>query len=467
MSSTRFAEDRANLALRVAQLAQADALSSASFLAPVIGRLPIVPAKLDYALATNGKVLAIDANLLLANFAASSAPPTHDVLHAVLHCALLHPFTPPAADVTRWWLACDIAVEYVAAQLLGLRDGKRGAASSELLHAAEAGSGDAANASRVMRWLMREDDASVQQWAQLLAADDHAFWTLSFDEEKAPESNQEAGDPAESSSALQEGIAHGASVGREVDAQDELRETWVRITRELKASLEALPREFGTRAGMLVQAMEAVLREKVDYATWLRRFATPGEVMRLSDDGIDLVFYTYGLQRYGNLPLVEPLEQREEHRIREFVIVIDTSQSVSGEAVSRFVNETYGILKEGETFFERVQVHIIQCDAQVQSDTVITDLSELERWAHQVELRGFGGTDFRPAFRYVDKLVEDGAFNHLGGLVYFTDGWGIYPQWRPKYPVAFAFYDDDHRAEDVPPWATQIVLGSGELGASA
>ena len=54
--------------------------------------------------------------------------------------------------------------------------------------------------------------------------------------------------------------------------------------------------------------------------------------------------------------------------------------------------------------------------------------------------------------------MADGTLKNLGGLVYFTDGWGIYPEKRPDYPVAFAFHDDDHRPEEVPPWAVQLVL---------
>ena len=43
--------------------------------------------------------------------------------------------------------------------------------------------------------------------------------------------------------------------------------------------------------------------------------------------------------------------------------------------------------------------------------------------------------------------------------MYFTDGFGAYPEWMPEYKTAFVFYDNNYRQESVPPWAAQIVLG--------
>lgn len=163
------------------------------------------------------------------------------------------------------------------------------------------------------------------------------------------------------------------------------------------------------------------------------------------------------------MPLIEPLEYREEKRVREFVIVIDTSGSVYREIVKHFIDATFDILKSTEAFFERVHVRIIQCDAAVQSDDVIKNLDELKEWGRTMKVHGCGGTDFRPAFAYVDKLVEVGEFENLGGLIYFTDGWGTYPEWMPDYKVAFVFYDDNYRSECVPTWAAQIGLDENSV----
>jgi hypothetical protein len=112
-------------------------------------------------------------------------------------------------------------------------------------------------------------------------------------------------------------------------------------------------------------------REDVDYRAFLRRFAAPREVMAADGDAFDYIFYTYGLRLYGNLPLVEPPETREERRIEDFVIAVDTSMSTSGALVRRFLDCTYAVLRSTETFTRKVNIRILQCDDQLRADHTI------------------------------------------------------------------------------------------------
>lgn len=88
----------------------------------------------------------------------------------------------------------------------------------------------------------------------------------------------------------------------------------------------------------------------------------------MDPDSFDYVFYHYGMELYGNMPLIEPLETKELRRVEDFVIVIDTSMSCSGELVQQFLEETYSVLTQSETYFKKVNIHIIQCDDQVRED---------------------------------------------------------------------------------------------------
>ena len=97
---------------------------------------------------------------------------------------------------------------------------------------------------------------------------------------------------------------------------------------------------------------------------------------------------------------------KEEKKIQEFVIVIDTSMSCSGELVKTFLEQTYEVLSETESFFRKVNIRILQCDEKGQSDVKVTSREELEQYMKHFQVIGNGGTDFRPAFSYVRELVE-------------------------------------------------------------
>ena len=107
---------------------------------------------------------------------------------------------------------------------------------------------------------------------------------------------------------------------------------------------------------------------------------------------------------------------------------------------------------------QRVNIHILQCDTEIQSETVIEDLNRLEVYLESFTVRGFGGTDFRPVFRYVDQLKDSGQLKNLKGLIYFTDGYGVYPAKKPPYEVLFAFLNDDDYRPPVPLWAMKAIL---------
>jgi predicted metal-dependent peptidase len=163
---------------------------------------------------------------------------------------------------------------------------------------------------------------------------------------------------------------------------------------------------------------------------------------------------------------VEPLEYKETERIREFVIALDTSQSVAGDVVQSFVTKTYNILKQSGNFFSKINVHIIQCGASIYEDAVVTSEDEFDEYIKTMTLRGFGGTDFLPVFEYVDGLLRNHELTDLKGLIYFTDGYGTFPAQRPGYEAAFIFVDDEAGARDIPdipPWAIKLVLTSADL----
>ncbi|MDO4182042.1 MAG: VWA-like domain-containing protein [Coriobacteriia bacterium] len=243
------------------------------------------------------------------------------------------------------------------------------------------------------------------------------------------------------------------------DDDSTLEQEWEEISKQIEMNLETFAKEWGDEAGGLIELLQIANRRKYNYSDLLRRFMVTSEAMKISDDEFDYVYYTYGLKLYGNMPLIEPLEYKDVKTIKDFVIGVDTSESCSGDLVKRFIGHTFDILKESEEYGREVNVHIIQCDNKVQADTKITDLNEVDAFMEQFHVRGFGGTDFRPLFDYVEQLKTRGDLTDLRGLIYFTDGLGQYPEKMPDYEVMFVFMDNGEPTQPtVPPWASKVVL---------
>ena len=80
-----------------------------------------------------------------------------------------------------------------------------------------------------------------------------------------------------------------------------------------------------------------------------------------------------------------------------------------------------------------------------------------------MRLSGFGGTNFRPVFAYVEELRRAKEFRNLKGLIYFTDGYWVFPAQKPDYPTAFVFLRDGYELPEVPSWAIRLVLEPEEL----
>ena len=399
---------------------------------------------------TDGRTLYYDPAFVLRTYSASKELLTRTYLHTVLHCVFCHPFTGADIDRRLWDLACDIASESVICELdlpctRSDDDGRR----RDLLRKIRRETGFL-TAEKIYSALRREEleaadtDEKLRKLEDLFMADDHSLWYSGSDQPPA--------------------VQTVLSGDAKLDQDDlTLQDEWKKIAEQIEMEIETFAKVRGKFASSLVQNLRSVNREKYDYSEFLRKFAAVNETVKVSDDEFDYIYYNYGLQHYHKMPLIEPLEYREDNKIRDFVIAIDTSGSVAGEEVQSFLQKTYNILKNRESFHNKINVHIVQCDAQIQSDEVIHSPEDFERYLETMEIRGLGGTDFRPVFEYVDRLLKEGVFSDLKGLIYFTDGLGIYPPSKPAYRTAFIFVESGYNVPEVPVWAMKVVLRPDEL----
>lgn len=239
--------------------------------------------------------------------------------------------------------------------------------------------------------------------------------------------------------------------------------SWQDISSQIDMDMEAFSGKIGLNVGTFQVNLTVANRKRYDYRAFLKRFSALSEEMKTSPDEFDYIYYTYGLSRYKNMPLIEPLEYQESNRIRDFVIAIDTSASCAGKLVRTFAEKTYDVLKNSEGFGHKVNIHVIQCDCDVTRDVKITSIRDIDRAFEEFVTRGFGGTDFRPVFKYVDELVRTRELANLKGLIYFTDGLGKYPVTPPAYETAFVFVDDMPRERKVPPWAMKVIMDEDDV----
>lgn len=223
----------------------------------------------------------------------------------------------------------------------------------------------------------------------------------------------------------------------------------------------------GSEAGKQQEWYEVQAKRKRDYYRFLRKFAVEREELQLDLESFDYLPYLMGLARYGNLPLLEPLEYTDARKLEELVIAIDTSGSCSRSVVQRFLEETYGVLSRREDFFKKMKLYILQCDCFVQEAAVITSEKEWKEYLKRVRIQGRSGTDFRPVFRYVEELQKKGELKHLKALLYYTDGDGIYPTEKTDYESVFLLTRQPPKETRIPSWIQIMYMDERDQGDKA
>ena len=328
-------------------------------------------------------------------------------LHVLLHCLYLHLYAGHTDSL--WNLACDIAVENLIEnqEMSRLSDGK----NREYLDKLDEST---LSAEQIYEYL--KESGSVPP-PEAFAFDDHGWESAGQGSRKKWERQLLA---AYGQKTGQGRRGHTPGSGEEVPAEEQGGE--------------------------------------FDYRTYLSRFTFLREEAQLDLDSFDYAYYQLGLERYGSIPFVEPLEYTEVRRLEELVIAIDTSGSCSAETVGKFLAETYKILASQENFFRKMKVYFLQCDCLIQDVTLISSREDWLDYAKKIRIQGRGGTDFTPVFDYVCKLRETRELKELKALLYFTDGDGVYPTAPADYETAFVLLKETGHPELVPKWARTLLI---------
>ena len=455
---------------------------------------------------TDGVSFFYDVDKLLADYLGDEVDTSSIYLHSVVHCLYMHPFFADKYKYRDVWdLSCDIFAYYIMAAL------EKEVISSEL----ESKINDfkdkvmVITAQSLYRYLSSQLEKGIigaeylADMGLMFRVDDHDLWYSENGESENIESgngkseggeskNGESGnrksEDGESGNGKSEGGESKNGESGDGKSEDEESENgeygngkskngdsnggknkhmaaayamWSEIVDQTEVGFRSQhsghSQNQGTEKGDILEFLTGIKRDYVDYSDFLRKFAVIEERMLIDMDSFDYNFYTYGLELYEDMPLIEPLEYKEEYTIREFVIAIDTSGSCDIELIRKFLTVTYDILFESIIDETSMEVHIIQCDADVQEDYIVRKKEDMNKYAQNLVIRGRGGTDFRPVFEQVDRIRENGGLKGLRGLIYFTDGYGIFPSKPTDYKTAFAFAEMDKNVI-VPPWIMKTYI---------
>ena len=377
--------------------------------------------------ATDGEHFFYDSSFILKQYLGDENAVTRMLFHSLLHCIFNHSFNYDKYEDEIYDLSCDIAVENIIMELevpsFSLHDDNL---RKQLLRGLNK-EVKSLTAGNLYRYFLVNPLSKIDKlkMTELFAQDRHIYW-------------------------------------RKADDYEISEAAWKKISERIKTDLGTFSRASG-RSESLIKNLVDTTKKKYDYKRLLEQFCVMGEELTVNDEEFDYIYYTYGLDHYGNMPLIEPLEFKDEKKVHDFAIVIDTSASCMGATVRSFLKKTYDILKCGESLSRKINVHIIQCDSEVRSDTKITGEKEFDEFIAKGKLTGYGGTDFRPAFDHIDSQIAEGEYENFKGLIYFTDGYGIYPGKAPDYDCMFVFVKRDELKPEVPWWGIRVELNEDDI----
>ena len=310
------------------------------------------------------------------------------------------------------------------------------------------------------------DEREYEKLEREFFLDDHGFWLRMEDKPGDDDSNDDKDKPdlPDDMDTPNGPDSDGKKTDKYINPRrlqkiKNRQKDWDKEAKRLETEIETIGKNQSDKIGKLSWILKFENTNRRDYKEFLERFKELREEGGVDLDSFDYGMYAFGLDTYGDMPLIEENEFREVKKVQELVIAIDTSASCQDEMVQRFLNETGSMLLSTENFFQKIKIVVIQCDDQVQRVDEISSVSDMEKYSDGIHVEGGYGTDFRPVFEKVEELRRSGTFENLKGLIYFTDGYGTFPEKPTDYDTAFVFIEDsDYEDEKVPDWALKLYM---------
>jgi len=245
-----------------------------------------------------------------------------------------------------------------------------------------------------------------QEQQQITDTDDVLAENLHMQKEHTPDINAENRQEEENAEDKEESAATP-------DINEEMKEQFEQIFQKLK------------RQGNLPADLELLVPEyfshKVDWREFLYGY--------IASHAKSTYSFTPPNMKYLYRGIYLPSLSSDLLRI---IVAIDTSGSIDETLLGTFLGEISSMMQQ----YPNYEIDLITADAKIQSHKVFLPGEALE-----YEIRGGGGTDFRPVFEFIDQEI-----NYPTLLLYFTDGDGRFPDVEASYDVLWVMPE----VKDVP-----------------
>jgi predicted metal-dependent peptidase len=200
------------------------------------------------------------------------------------------------------------------------------------------------------------------------------------------------------------------------------------IQKQIDHQLKEIASEIQKNRGLIPSELESYIKDLfeitepvIDWKSYLRRFASTSPK----------IFTKKTRHKPNKRFLNNPALKIKQHK--HTLVAIDTSGSVSDKEVLEFFNEIHHMYKTG------TQVTIIECDA------IIQRIYEYNGKLENISVKGRGGTDFEPVFKYMFEHR-----NRFNNLIYLTDGECSVPETQIKKPILWVHSSQSKINEELP-----------------
>jgi len=347
----------------------------------------IIPSKSIETAATNGKTIFINENFF---FSLNSSEQNALLLHEVLHMALLHCIRIGSRDRLIWNIAADIVVNGLIKLNTSFELPKGAIMDDEFIDE---------SAEEIYESLLKN-----KQKIKLSMPD-----IIEFDE------NNEKNSDAENNNGMD------ATITEQVENywKDAIQVVQATVSNDINGSGQ------GSMPAGMSHEIRNILEPEVDWRHALWKYV--GKTNSDFDD-LDRRFIYKGLYLEGLL--TDGLE---------IYVCIDTSGSVSDHLLSQFAGELKGILSS----YPHVKCKLYYADTALDGPYEIDHIDKLP------PAKGRGGTSFVPFFNALSQ--SDGVFSEVNrAAVYFTDGYGNFPNKEPENPTMWLVPSDGLSSKDFP-----------------